>query len=215
MKVALADHGNAAANPDAEARTAPRVSLLLRAAKLISPSAEFLCILRDVSSTGLKARLFHRLPAERPLKLELGNGQCFTVEPVWERDSHAGFRFLHQGIDVTELVRESTPFPRRSLRLKLTRDIVVSDGAVQHKAQLRDISLLGVSIEIATALPLRKEVTIAHDSIALGAARVRWRRGPVHGLVLQRSLTMEQLARLLAHVHLGADEAAPLVRDKG
>ncbi len=190
-----------------EARAAPRVSLLLRAAKLISPSAEFLCILRDVSATGLKARLFHRLPPERPLKLELGNGQRFTVEPIWEEDSHAGFRFLHDEIDVTELVRESTPFKRRSLRLRLERDIAVIEGTQRRKAQLRDISLLGVAIDIDTPLPLRGEVTIEHRDIPLGAARVRWRRGTVHGLILQRSLTMEALARFLAHVHL--DSEAP------
>lgn len=198
-----------------ESRTGPRVSLLMRAAKLISPSGEFLCILRDVSAKGLKARLFHRLPEERPLRVELGNGQRINVEPVWEQDGHAGFRILHEGMDVNELVRESTPFPRRSLRLKLQRDILIDDGQRQIDATLRDISLLGLLIETSTTLPLRKEVTIAHETLSLGAARVRWRRGRLHGLVLQRSLTMEQLAALLAHVHMiGDDDAlAPLAPD--
>lgn len=204
----LADQGAALSAGAPEARVAPRVSLLLRAAKLVSPSGEFLCILRDVSASGFKARLFHRLPTERPLKLELGNGQAFMVEPVWERDSHAGFRFLHQGIDVSELVRESTPFPRRSLRLKLTREIRVIDGDRTWLALLRDISLMGVSLELDRPLPLRKQVVLDHGEIPLGEARVRWRRGSVYGLILQRSLNLEQLARLLAHVNLG-DENTP------
>ncbi|PKB14169.1 PilZ domain-containing protein [Novosphingobium kunmingense] len=215
---ALADLADQAEHDErlpGESRTGPRVSLLLRAAKLVSPTAEFLCILRDVSTRGLKARLFHRLPDERPLKLELGNGQRFSVEPVWEKDSHAGFRFLHDNVAVSELVRESTPFPRRSLRLKLDRDVVVHDGERQHAARLCDISLLGVLIETAATLPLRKEVTIDHGRIALGAARVRWRRGRLHGLVLQRSLTIEQLAMLIAHVHQVGDDGAlaPLALD--
>lgn len=192
-----------------ESRTGPRVSLLMRAAKLISPSAEFLCILRDVSAKGMKARLFHRLPEERPLKLELGNGHRFGVEPVWEKDGHAGFRFVEDHADISELVRETAPYPRRSLRLKLQRDVVVHEGSHRHAARLRDISLLGVLIETAATLPLRKEVTINHDLITLGTARVRWRRGRLHGLVLQRSLTMEQLATLLAHIHQ-VENASPL-----
>ncbi|MFN9375472.1 MAG: PilZ domain-containing protein, partial [Novosphingobium sp.] len=75
-----------------ELRAAPCISLMLRAAKLVRPAGEFLCILRDVSATGLKARLFHALPQDGPLALELGTGERHPIEPVWERDRHVGFR---------------------------------------------------------------------------------------------------------------------------
>ena len=54
-----------------EFRTEPRISLMLRAAKLAGSKGEFLCILRDVSATGLKARLFHPLPSDSPFTIEL------------------------------------------------------------------------------------------------------------------------------------------------
>ena len=42
----------------AEARGAERYTVLLRTAKLIAGGAEYLCVLRDISATGVKLRLF-------------------------------------------------------------------------------------------------------------------------------------------------------------
>ena len=46
-------------------RGAQRFTLLIRTAKLVSETGEFLCIIRDVSATGLRLRLFHDLPRGR------------------------------------------------------------------------------------------------------------------------------------------------------
>src|SRR5690606_20786923 len=52
-------------------REAPRFALLIRSAKLICDSGEYLCIIRDVSETGVRLRLFHPLPPDQLLTLEL------------------------------------------------------------------------------------------------------------------------------------------------
>src|SRR5690606_6832932 len=76
----------AVAEEEAEQRRAPRFTLLIRSAKLTSPYGEFLCIVRDVSETGVSVRLFHPLPADVPLTLELPNGDRHPLERVWEDD---------------------------------------------------------------------------------------------------------------------------------
>src|SRR6218665_388546 len=80
-------------------RAAPRFTLLIRSAKIISSSGEFLCIVRDVSSSGVRLRLFHPLPPGPDVTLELASGEQFEVTSVWENDDHAGFRFVEE-IDV-------------------------------------------------------------------------------------------------------------------
>ena len=45
-------------------RGAQRFTLLIRTAKLVCESGEYLCVIRDVSSTGVRLRLFHDLPAD-------------------------------------------------------------------------------------------------------------------------------------------------------
>ena len=57
--------------PTGELREADRSALLLRVAKLICQSGEYVCLVRDVSWTGLRLRLFHALPDERFVFLQL------------------------------------------------------------------------------------------------------------------------------------------------
>ncbi|MDY6949828.1 MAG: hypothetical protein SXG53_29495, partial [Pseudomonadota bacterium] len=76
----------------AELRGAQRFKTMMRTAKLIGLTGEFLAVIRDVSDTGLKLKLFHPVPEER-MALELADGSHFFIEKVWERDTEAGFRF--------------------------------------------------------------------------------------------------------------------------
>ncbi|MGE0284318.1 MAG: PilZ domain-containing protein, partial [Rhizobiaceae bacterium] len=107
-----------AATANENLRGAQRFTLLIRTAKLVCESGEFLCVIRDVSETGLRLKLFHHLPQDRHLALELANGEVYFVEKVWERDGHAGFRFAAP-IDVQGFIAEVSPFPRRQVRLRM------------------------------------------------------------------------------------------------
>lgn len=191
---------NAVFADHAELRAAPRISLMLRAAKLVGPQGEFLCILRDVSATGLKARLFHPLPATGPFELELGNGDRFALEPVWERDDHAGFRFSAGPIDLAALVDEASQFPRRQLRLKLHLPIDLSSQGETYTATLRDLSQHGALVELDHHLALQQLVRITAAGLAPRHARVRWRRGTAHGLVFHDGFRLDELAQLVARL---------------
>ena len=63
-----------AVDDGSDQRCAPRFTLLIRAAKLVGPDCEYLCVVRDASETGVSVRLFHPLPPEVPFTLELQNG---------------------------------------------------------------------------------------------------------------------------------------------
>jgi hypothetical protein len=99
----------------AEMRGAQRFTLLIRTAKLVCESGEFICVVRDVSETGVRVRLFHDLPVDRRMALELGNGEVYFIEKVWERDSLAGFQFSAP-IDVQGFIAEVSPYPRGKCR---------------------------------------------------------------------------------------------------
>ena len=95
------------AKASVEARSTTRYTLLVRAAKLVSSHGEFVCVIRDVSETGLSVRLFHGVP--RGLRL----GLCFPIrvstltqscEAIVENFSQQGARFecdAHFAIDQT------------------------------------------------------------------------------------------------------------------
>lgn len=183
-----------------ELRAEPRISLMLRAAKLVSPTGEFLCILRDVSATGLKARLFHALPGNGPFALELGTGERHPIEPVWERDRHAGFRFINPPIDLSALVEESGRFPKRQLRLAVDYPVTLTTQQVDRPALLLNLSQHGALIELDEPLALRQPVQLRGGVVPLRHARVRWRQGPAHGLVFLEGFLLDELAELVGRI---------------
>ena len=78
FSAALNVEGNAEFDP-AEQRRSPRYTSLIRAAKLVSGQGEFICVVRDVSATGISLRTFHGLPEAGQIALELQNGESYEI----------------------------------------------------------------------------------------------------------------------------------------
>ena len=57
--------------PGAEAREATRTSMMLRCAKVICQTGEYVAIIRDVSELGVGLSFLHRAPLEPRILLEL------------------------------------------------------------------------------------------------------------------------------------------------
>lgn len=188
------------AAPPAEQRSDRRVALLLRAGKLVSPEGEFLCIVRDASAGGIKARLLHDLPGSGTFDLELANGESYPIELVWQADGHAGFRFLERPIDVHGLVDEPSTFPKRALRLRLTLPVTVTEADEERPALLRDISQHGAQIGIEPGLAVGQRITLHGPGLPPQEATVCWRRRAAHGLVFQRGFRLDELAELVARL---------------
>jgi hypothetical protein len=188
--------------PD-ELRAAPRFALILRAGKLVSPAGEFLCILRDISATGIKARLFHPLPAGEDFELVLGNGETHLLEQVWQREDHVGFRFATGPVDVAALLNEAALFPKRQIRLRLELPVLVSAANANGLGRLRDISQQGAQIESPARLALGEQVRLEAAGLPKLYAKVRWRRALAHGLVFEQILRLDELARIAGEVQQG------------
>jgi len=179
---------------DAEQRAAPRVGLLIRPAKLVAPSGEYLCVLRDASATGVKVRCFHPLPAQ-PMALELGNGDRFPVERMWEQGDHAGLRF-RDPVPVEYVIRETGPYPKRPVRLRLTLPALLVSGRDVLRVLIHDLSQQGARIECSEPVALDRRFRLEINGLAPIVAKVRWRRLPAAGLVFEETYRLEDFARL-------------------
>ncbi len=166
---------------DKDPRGAPRVALLIRAAKITCPEGEFLCVVQDVSETGFSARLFHPLPATDDLVLEMPNEDRHPIELIWESDSRAGFRFREQQ-EMDRLIASPSPFPKRPLRVKLRIAGELGLGQRRAHATLHNLSQHGARVHTAELLALGQRLTLSMPGLPRIAARVRWRRGEAHGL---------------------------------
>lgn len=190
-------------------RAAPRISLLLRAAKLVCDGAEYLCVLRDVSTSGIKARLFHPLPPGADLEIELGNGDRLPVEPVWERDGHAGFRFAAGEHAIHALLDERGDYPKRQIRLKIGLPVQLHARGQGAAAVMLDLSQHGAKVRCDLPLALRQPVRIEAPGLPGLDGRVRWRKGTVHGVVFHTGFRLDALAELAWRLNRGASLKRP------
>ncbi|MBA3056001.1 MAG: PilZ domain-containing protein [Sphingomonadales bacterium] len=180
-----------------EHRTLPRYNLLIRPPKLVTECGEFLCILRDVSPGGFKARLFHQLGPQARMVLELGNGDRYDVERVWVRDSFAGFRFVTP-IPVEYVLNEEGPFRKRPVRLNVNLEARVIAGLKALPVVVRDLSQQGARVECESQLALDQQVRLEVARLSPIIAKVRWRRPGSVGLIFEQTFKLDELARVAA-----------------
>lgn len=174
-------------------RATPRFALLLRAAKLIGARGEYLCIVRDVSETGAKLRLFHSLAGVGGLALESVTGEHIALDLVWEHEGEAGFRFT-QPIDVQRFIVEAGPYPKRPIRVALDHPARITVAGQPCEVRLRDLSRQGARIESEAHLALGQQLRIEAEDLPEFEATVCWRREPSYGLVFRQLMGLEELA---------------------
>lgn len=194
-------------------RGAQRFSLLIRTAKLVYPFGEFLCIVRDVSASGVRLKIFHPLPYHKHAEIELANGDRQPLEWVWEDDDHAGFQFPNE-IDVHAFINEESNWSRRPIRLKLTLPAVLTADADARVAWVLDLSQQGARIECGQHLAVKQKVKLEAEGLPTLIANVAWRSSPHYGLVFQQTFTFEALAKLVAalQAQVSADVSPPDIR---
>lgn len=185
-------------SPAPDQRTAPRVTLLIRAAKLIAGDEEFLVVLRDVSSHGLKVRTFHPLPADLDYAIELASGERHPIEQVWQDGELTGFRF-HDQVGLDDLLAEGPAGRRkRPVRLRLEVGITMFAQGRRSDGLFMDISQHGACIATDEYLALDERIRIEAPGLPDLTARVRWRRRPHYGLSFEQLFRLDDLARLTA-----------------
>jgi len=197
-----------AANP-ADLRAAPRHALLIRSAKLVVGSCEYLCILRDASDTGVSLKLFHDLPASKFMALELQNEQRHDVELVWHDKDRMGLRFV-QPIDVTRLIEMSEPYPRRPIRVRLNMPGVIGVGQDTATCMIRDLSQHGAKIACNKAFAMDQRVGLVAKGMPRVLGKVRWRREEQLGLAFETTFQLAELAGIVADFHRSSAAATPV-----
>ncbi len=191
----------------ADQRGAQRYTLLIRAAKIIANQGEFLCVIRDVSNTGVSVRLFHKLPQQGQLALELQSGEQFKIKRVWENPREAGFEFDHD-VAVDRFISEVGEFPRRGLRLAIQFPVTVSSRGERYEAMVENISQQGARVVCKSLFAIDQNLTLEGEALEEVRSKVRWRSQGHYGVVFDDTFSLSQFATLAARL-----QAPALLRD--
>jgi len=190
-----------AIGPDhVDRRSAQRVAVMIRPAKLIVDSREFLCVVRDVSEKGLKLRLFHELPRHSHLTVEFENGDRHAVRLIWHTGELAGCTFI-EPVDLPRLIAaHEGPYPRRQPRLQVAIEAVLCTAGLRTPVTLRDLSQRGAAVDCPGWLMIDELARIERKVLPTIHAKVRWRRPPRYGVVFEQIFRIEELALACARI---------------
>lgn len=176
-----------------EQRAAPRFTSLIRSAKLVTDQGEFVCVVRDVSSTGVRLRCFHTVPRGQRMAIELQNGELFDIERVRDEGHEASFRFATE-VPIERLISDSPNYPRRLLRLNIAIPLSLRALSGPGPAKTQNLSQQGCRVECNMPLALAQSVVIETPHLPGIRAKVRWRRGGEYGLVFEDTFTLKDFA---------------------
>lgn len=183
-----------------EKRAAPRYISLIRAAKLILPEGEFVCVIRDVSQHGIKVKTFHRLPAQcAEVMLELQNGERFELQPARLEAEEASFTFTHP-VEVNRLIREHWVHPKRQVRLSVELPVTLLTATTASEGIISNISQQGARIVSDARLARDQMLRIEAPQLPELRAKVRWRRGGAYGVVFENTFRLAEIAQLAARL---------------
>jgi hypothetical protein len=192
----------------AEQRATQRYTPLIRTAKITGAAGEFLCVVSDISATGVSVRLFHPLPKEPGLRLEMPNGEQLPVETVWVRDGRAGFRF-QSPVDLPCVLAGHSQWPKRPIRLNLDMPATLAGLTGRFDATIRNISLQGAQVECADRLAIDQRLRLSSRILPEIVTKVRWRNGHFYGLVFDTTFRFADLARIAAHAQGVTVDSSP------
>ncbi|BDI59910.1 PilZ domain-containing protein [Qipengyuania nanhaisediminis] len=199
--VGASDSENPQGGQRAEARGAERFALLIRAAKLVTSQGEFVCVLRDVSETGVSVRMFHRLPHGDPIELHMPGRGVYPLKTVWTKDKEAGFEFASK-VDIGAIIGEADAFPKRGMRLGVFFPIRITTVGGMREGVIENLSQQGARFECeeryAIDQSLRIEGVDGGEALTPIRAKVRWRRENQYGVVFDDTLALGDFARLVA-----------------
>ena len=176
-------------------RAAKRFTSLIRAAKLVCAQGEFVCVIRDVSSTGVSVKIFHPLPTRLPMTLELQNGDTFDMHLVRQEPGQASFRFTKR-VTIERLMKDDWNYPKRQLRLGIHLPIKIAMLTGRKDAMISNLSQQGARLETDELFAVDQTVRIETDALPEIRATIRWRRDSLYGCVFDKTFSMSEFAHL-------------------
>ena len=177
-----------------EERAAPRFRTLLQSARLVGEKTQSLCIVRDVSETGMKVRLFGTVAIGDRVCVEFKGGHTVFAAVRWIEDSFAGLEF-ELPIDLQQIFQTVEPdYSYRAPRLEIDATATVTFGRVKTPMAILDISTSGAKLLGGDALIRGEDVGIEIEGLTTSNAAVRWKASDLVGVEFEHPISVERLA---------------------
>lgn len=198
---------DSAAPSAGERRDGTRHLTLFRVGALAIDGRRELCLIKNISSGGMRIRPYCDLAEGAPVTVELKTGMSVPGSVVWIEESTVGIAF-DQPVDVLDVLSASDDGPRpRMPRIEVRCSATLRDGASVYQLPVCDVSQGGVKLEGQPPVALDCDVVVSMPGLAPQAGVARWCGGGHFGVTFNRLLSLAELVDWLKTVREG-DAAA-------
>lgn len=169
-------------------------TLVLRAGLLEQGGKTSFCLVKDISQSGMRAKLYCAGFDLGPVVVRIADGDPVEGEIVWISNEHAGIAF---GDAVGgDAIRRLSPLPRAAARRSVPRvntaaRAIVRSGGRAIAAELCDISSFGARLRTRRELKTDHPAIIDIPDLPSIRAYVRWSDGCESGMVFATPIPMQ------------------------
>ena len=186
-----------------ERRNDQRHMTILRVGKMISNGVQELCLIRNISAGGLKARVYAAKSIGQEVSVELKCDQEIAGTVQWVSGTDVGIQF-YERVDVDALLASETVLTRgmrpRPPRVHLPTLAILRLRSELWGIGIQDISQGGAKIEIDQRLEIGDEVVIVIGDFRPLHALVRWVDGGIAGVEFKQMIPYSELAQWLSQL---------------
>lgn len=170
---------------------------MFRVGAINTPSSRELCVIRALSSGGMRLKTFTDLATGQWVSIEFKHGEAIEGQVTACKGAMADVAF-DQPIDVAAVMAPDPEGPTpRMPRIDIACPATVREGAKLVRARIIDISQGGVRVEGDDGLPVRAPVVVSIAGLEPEPAVVTWSSGKLSGLTFNRLLSIGQLVEWL------------------
>ena len=178
-----------------ENRGGERMRSLFAIGKLVHDGRQYICRVRNISDGGVGIRIEQPPEPGARVLISLRGLTPTEAEVRWIDGENAGHTFCRP--ISTMHIGDDTGLTPRSPRFDLARPARLSIDEVQSDARVVDISLGGMKLATATAIPVGTMVEVAIETDTL-RGRICWNSATAAGLRFVAPLPLSRLAAILS-----------------
>jgi len=184
-------------SPCPERRKEFRYTLILRVGVLEQAGKASLCLVKNISSSGLQLKCYARPTAEAEASIRVADEAPLFGRILWLSDDVAGMTFDNE-LDTATLLRvqqKLRPNRRRSTpRVNIEANACVRSGGRIQAAVIHDISCMGARITTTSPLNVGDRAIVTLRDLPALPSYVRWSEGEEAGLVFEAPIPMQIIA---------------------
>ena len=179
-----------------ERRSSPRQQLVMRVGILEQDNRTILCLIRNISSTGIQLKPYGPVEAATSVTLRVGDEDSISGQVAWAKNGLIGMKFEHEvGLAALLRVAPNDSAVRRRGAPRIATDMIalLRTGGKVYQATLCDLSVRGARLRVKEPIGSGEAGILEIRGLPCLRCFVRWKAGTEIGVLFETPLSLQSM----------------------